>query len=388
MTVKETLAPLEASASKHGLSDPNVNVPDVIKRAAAAAEAAHKAAYGDAAPAPAPVVDAPQIPLAPAPAAPDAPITIVAADPPQVPDRAQTPPQTPAEPPKVPVQTPPAQAQEPAPPVTPQPDNWEHRYHAMKGRYDQSQMTIGSMQTQMQELGDELQRVHTLLAQRGPVPNSGPQTLPQPRNSLLSEEDRKAYGEELTDFVQKAAKDAIAPELTNLEQENLRLRQQINRNAQNTVYGELRKAIPNWEEVNNSPRFKAWVRLPDIYSGQSRVSLLKQAFQQHNAPRVIAFFNGFLDEERATGHLASPAAQPAPVPPRDPAVSLATLAAPGPARPAGGDTQVPDSKPIYTRQYIKGFYDQVRAGLWAGREADKARLENDIFAAQREGRVR
>jgi hypothetical protein len=43
--------------------------------------------------------------------------------------------------------------------------------------------------------------------------------------------------------------------------------------------------------------------------------------------------------------------------------------------------------PIYTAAQIAKLYDQKRRGAYAGREAEWARLEVDIFRAQHEGRV-
>ena len=51
-------------------------------------------------------------------------------------------------------------------------------------------------------------------------------------------------------------------------------------------------------------------------------------------------------------------------------------------------TQVPDTKPVYTHDDIKTFYRYVQQGVYAGQEALKQQIEADIFAAQREGRVR
>ncbi len=122
--------------------------------------------------------------------------------------------------------------------------------------------------------------------------------------------------------------------------------------------------------------------------------MLNAAFQAADAPRVAAFFKGFLAEEVATGN--APAPQPEPgitSPPRQAAVSLDTLAAPGRAKPASGDSSVPADKPVFTHAQIAQFYRNTReAGLgkgpYAGREADRKRDEVAIFTAQAEGRIR
>jgi hypothetical protein len=45
-------------------------------------------------------------------------------------------------------------------------------------------------------------------------------------------------------------------------------------------------------------------------------------------------------------------------------------------------------KPIYTRAQIAQLYELHRKGAYAGHETEWARQEADIFAAQKEGRVR
>ena len=250
----------------------------------------------------------------------------------------------------------------------------------MKGRFDQSQRTIGSMQGQMSELGDELVRTQSLLTPRQPPQQQQPARL-------LTDQERADYGTELIEVVQKAALEAVAPEITTLKQQNQQLRQKVAQQDQQGIFAALDQAVPNWREINESDRFKAWCRLPDLYSGVLRGRLLNDAFRAGQAPRVAQFFRGFLTEEVATGQ------QSVTLPPaveRTAAVPLETLAAPGRAKPATGadSTGAPADKPIITRQQIAAFYDQVRKGAYAGRDADKARDEAIIFAAQREGRTR
>ena len=339
--------------------DTSVSVPESVRRAAAEAEAAHKAAYQSS--------DAPPA----ADAAPAATPTWLAAEAAHKAAPAVASPH--AEP------TPPVTA--PAPPAGER--DWEARYNSMKGRFDQSQRTIGSMQAQMQELGDELVRTQAVLTPRQ-QPRQQPQQQPV---KLLTDQDRADYGPELIDVVQRAAVEAVAPKLTRLEQENQQLRQRVQQQSQQGIYAALDAEVPNWRSVNGSDRFKAWCRLPDLYSGVLRGKLLNDAFRAGQTARVAQFFRGFLAEEVATGQ------EPAPLPPaveRTAAVPLETLTAPGRAKPATGadNTNTPADKPIITRAQIAAFYDQVRKGAYAGRDADKARDEAIIFAAQREGRTR
>lgn len=335
--------------------DESVQVPESVKRAAAAAEAAHKEAYQTPDPPPEPPAEPP------------------AETPPA---EAVTAPVTPE-----PEPTPPAPEPPPTPPAPVTPEQWEHRYHSMRGRYEQASTTIGTMQEQMQQLGDELMRTQSMLQQRTPQ-------APPPPKKLITDEDVKVYGPELLDVVTRAAEEAMTPKFTAIEQENRQLRQQVQQQSQRSVHDMLNAEVPNWREINKNPRFVQWLRLPDIYSGEIRQSMLNRAFQAAQAPRVAAFFKGFINDEVATGQMAPPTDPPAAQAPRVAAVSLESLAAPGRARPATGDSQVPLDKPIYSRNQIADFYTLVRQGKYNGRDQDKQRDEAAIFAAQREGRVR
>jgi hypothetical protein len=358
--------------------DTNVTVPPAVARAAAAAAELHAKAYGKPEPTPQPaIIDNTADKL------------VSIADAPPVRDPVVVPTQVD---PVVPVQVQPAEPVQPVQPAQTQPDpnqpaDWENRYNSMKGRFDKQGNEIAAMQKQMSELGDELlhsQRIiHDLRqgTQRAVSP-----AVPQRR--LVTEKDVKDYGPDMLNAVQRAAIDAVAPMLAQVDQRVQKTNQELEKNKVENVYETLAAQLPNWNEVNESPRFKIWCGLRDVYSGQVRGSLLQDALRQGNSSRVLAFFNGFLAEERATGHL--PNAQPEPVvQPRVAAVSLESLAAPGRAHPASGaDTPTAIDKPIYTRSQISQFYDRVRKGHYVGREQDKARDEAAIFAAQREGRVR
>lgn len=348
--------------------DPNVRVPPSVARLAALADAAHKQAYGE-----------PQ----PDPNAPPAPAPVPAPEPAPAPAPEPTPEPAPAPAPQPAPAPEPAPAPQPAPAPEPAVGTAEHehaRFLSMKGRYDQSQVMLGSLQQQLQDMGDELIRTQRLIAQ----PRA--QDPPPPPTPLVTDEDVKTYGPELIDVVKRAAREAVAPELQRVEQQTRQVNQRVAQTAQEGVYQALAVQVPNWNEINESPAFKRWCSLPDLYSGEIRGKLLNAAFRAAQAPRVIAFFKGFLDEEVATGNAPAPRTEPAT--PRVAAVPLETLAAPGRAKPATGDTRVTADKPIFTHRQVSDFYTNVRKGAYVGREAEKAEFEALIIAAGREGRVR
>ena len=95
---------------------------------------------------------------------------------------------------------------------------------------------------------------------------------------------------------------------------------------------------------------------PDTLSGRPGSSCSTMPSPAATQPGIVAFFRGFLQQGGSAG--GSQTAR---------------------ARPSG--------KPTYTREQIKQLYEQHRRGAYAGREAEWNRLEADIIAAIREGRV-
>lgn len=145
----------------------------------------------------------------------------------------------------------------------------------------------------------------------------------------------------------------------------------------------LDERVPDWERVNNDPAFVAWCNQPDPNTKRSRLDALKRAEALRQGHRVAEVFLAY-KEGREIG--VAKAAQPQPDPQRNRAEPQA-----GGADTTGAEHLFDDAgKRIWRRSEIKAFYDSKRAGTYRGPEgqAEAAKIENDIFAAQREGRVR
>lgn len=286
-----------------------------------------------------------------------------------------------AEPPAEPPANEPANqsvAAEPAPPEpepTPAPaePDWKHRYHAMEGRVRQMTDINNTLTNQVQQLSTAVANL---------------QAPPEPVKPLVTDEERKAYGDDLLSVVERTALQTVQPRLNQLQQENERLKQRVARDEANTIYAVLDARLPGWREINTSPDFLTWLSLPDIYSGHVRAGMLRAAFASGDTGRVLAFFNGFLQENPSHRGQTSAAAPAANAPTRTPARDLKDLAAPGKARPATGNSQLPAEKPVYTTQEIDRFYERVRKGFYNGRVEQKNKEEAAIFAAMGEGRIR
>lgn len=365
----------DAPRTIHPPIDTSVKLPPSVVALAAKADALHQAAYSQQPPAPAqpdglqpPVAGQTAPPTAPPPApAPVAPPT------PSVDTLAQYAPEA-----------------LPAPPADE--GSWEHKFKSQQGRVTAQNTQLRQMQAQMTEMGNELmsaqQRIEEL--QRGGVVQ---RQQPSPGPGLLTEKDRTDFGDEFLDAAARAGAERLLPEVAAVRQENQETRAQLHKIQLGQVYAALDQQVGvNWRNVNRHPTFLAWLALRDPISGAMRKTLLDGAMQAADAARVVNIFRGFLAEDAAS-RPAAPAPQPQPAAPpaaapRQPAVTLEQLAAPGRASAAPGSPPAVE-KPIYTRNDINQFYHDVTRGKYAGREAERAAIEYDIVqVAPREGRLR
>jgi hypothetical protein len=252
----------------------------------------------------------------------------------------------------------------------------------MKGRFESSQNQVRAMAEQI-----------TLLQSASPPTTSAPATPTPPElraASLLTPAEVSEFGEEFLGVVAKKAREEVSPELAALRQELAGLRSKVDGvsmtthvSAQSRMHVTLDEQCSNWREINVDQNFHDWLALPDAYSGAIRHELLKAAYERNDSPRVLAFFKGFLAEEAAVAP-ATVEPDPGPAPTKIP---LADLAAPGRAKTAAASPNAPAEKPTFTRAQISKFYSDSAAGKYRGREAEKTRIEETIFAAEREGRI-
>jgi hypothetical protein len=174
--------------------------------------------------------------------------------------------------------------------------------------------------------------------------------------NYLTQTDVENYGSDLVDFAQRAAAHAVAPQIQNLQQQNAELHERLAKESRRGLDARVAAALPNYREIDRDPNWHNWLLQTDSLSGIQRQMLLNDAIANSDAVRVVSFFRQFM-RENGTGGQTSAA----------------------PARSSG--------KPVYTRAQIAELYSRHRKGAYAGREAEWARQEEDIFAAGREGRI-
>lgn len=295
-------------------------------------------------------------------------------------------------------------AETPPAPVSTLPTvDFEQKYKVLQGKYNAEvprlQGQLRELSNTQQNLQSQLTGTQTLLAslsQGAPRAPTTPDGVPPSSvRSLIKDEEIKEFGPDLVDLMRRVATETVMPQvegrLRPLSQELDRTSKAASSavsNAMKTeeekVHAQLTNAVPNWLTLNEDENFHAWLDLTDPYSGEKRGDLLTRAYNRHDGPRVVTFFQGFLNENATV-------APPAPTTPttRTPSVALESMVAPGTAR-AGSTAGAQDgaNKRIWTAADISQFYKDKSGGKYARNQKQAVALEADIFAAQAEGRIR
>jgi hypothetical protein len=181
-------------------------------------------------------------------------------------------------------------------------------------------------------------------------------------SNYLTAEDEQAYGRDLLNVSQRAAMHAVAPHLQTLSQQNEALLRGLAQERRHRLDQQVEQLVPDYREVDRDPSWHRWLLGVDPMSGRVRQALLDDAIRKGNAARVKNFFDQFRDQYEPTGGGGSISS-------------------------SARRSRAAAVKPTYTRSQIHALYEAHRKGAYQGREAEWARIEQDIFDSQREGRI-
>lgn len=281
---------------------------------------------------------------------------------------------------------------------------WEQKYRVLQGKYNAEvprlQRQLNDLMGRFEQTTQQLTATQNMLAslhQQRSAPTAAQNAAPAASAKLVKDEEVRDFGPDLIDVMRRVAREEVTPVVEKSIQPVKQQLDQVNRTAsqaadrsvqteQERLMSTLDKEMPDWRTLNRDEGFLGWLGQVDPYSGEQRGSLLRQAYERLDIPRVLSFFQGYRKENAV---VTPPEAAPAPAPAAAGSQpTLETLVAPG--TPKAGTTGAPSTagKRIWTQPEIKRFYSDCAAGKYARMKDRRDEIERDIFAAQLEGRIR
>ena len=263
------------------------------------------------------------------------------------------------------------------------------KYRTLQGMYNAE---VPRLHQQNKELTGRLQQMEQLLATISAQQSAGRPAGGQVQiDPLITEKDQEEYGESL-DVMRRVTREELIPVAQKIVQIERMLQQlQVNvvpqvknlahrqaMTAEQQFWADLAGMVPNWKDINEDDEFKAWLLDIDPLTGITRQTYLEDAQANLDVRRVGNFFKSWL-ELTGQANVAQNTRR------NVSASELERQVAPGKGRSAGAPTG--STAKTYSPDDIKTFFNDVRQGKYKGREAERDRIERDIFAAQRDGRI-
>jgi hypothetical protein len=260
------------------------------------------------------------------------------------------------------------------------------KYRTLQGMYNAE---VPRLHAQNRELTNRVQQMEQLLATITSQTKTAPNDVTPTK--LLTDKDVEEYGESL-DVMRRAAREEISSadaRIAQLERTIMQLQgnlvPQVNNlthrqavSAEQQFWTDLSAAVPNWNEINSNQDFQSWLLEVDPLTGISRQTILEDAQRNLEVLRVSNFFKSWLDLS-GQANVAQNTRR------NTTANELERQVTPGRSRNTGNPSGTTTKN--YTRDDINEFFRNVRDGKYKGREAERDRIERDIFAAQRENRI-
>jgi hypothetical protein len=162
--------------------------------------------------------------------------------------------------------------------------------------------------------------------------------------------------DDLISMTQRAAVEALSPELQQLRAENQQLRGMATRAQHAEIERMLDQQVPQWRQIYADPGFADWLAEQDDYSAATRSQLLRRAVAAGDSNRVVRFYQGFPAGAGQPQYRSYQSRQPA-----------------------------TGAKRIYSREDIRKLYERRRKGEI--NDATWTRWEQEIFNAANSGRI-
>jgi hypothetical protein len=263
------------------------------------------------------------------------------------------------------------------------------KYRTLQGMYNAE---VPRLHQQNRELVSRVQHLEQLLSTLT-TSNVAASTTNQTVDRLVSDKDVEEYGESI-DVMRKVSREEyipVAQKISQLEQMLQRLQSNVVPQVQNLTqrqaasteqqfWAQLSQVIPNWKQINDDPDFQTWLLQSDPLTGIGRQTILEDAQRNYDVARIASFFRTW-SEISGQAVVAQNSQRNAP------SSELEKQVAPGRGRSTGNSSTTNGTGKTYTPNDIRSFFESVRQGRYKGREQERDRIERDIFAAQREGRI-
>lgn len=258
-------------------------------------------------------------------------------------------------------------------------ETFEHKYRTLQGKYDAE---VPRLHQRVKELTEKLDELSTKLVEQSKQETS---TKVEEEVSYVTDADREEFGEELIDVQRRVAKEVareydkrLQAQEAVIEDLKKRLGETDGKIGHMTFAQRLAHLVPDFEQVDNDPRWIAWLDGHDpILRGPRRV----QAAQAYNAgdAEAVAHYVGLFKQTIADTPKSESTKRQS---------ELEKQVAPNRSANSSRTQSAGRDSKIYSAGEVKAAWDKIRVLNTRGKVDEAAKLEAELTTAYLEGRVR
>ena len=258
-------------------------------------------------------------------------------------------------------------------------ETFEHKYRTLQGKYDAE---VPRLHQRVKELTEKLDELSTKLVEQSKQETS---TKVEEEVSYVTDADREEFGEELIDVQRRVAKEVareydkrLQAQEAVIEDLKKRLGETDGKIGHMTFAQKLAHLVPDFEQVDNDPRWIAWLDEHDpILRGPRRVQAA-QAYNAGDAEAVAHYVSLFKQTIADTPKSESTKRQS----------ELEKQVAPNRSANSSRTQSAGRDSKIYSAGEVKAAWDKIRVLNTRGKVDEAAKLEAELTTAYLEGRVR
>lgn len=278
----------------------------------------------------------------------------------------------------------PKPSQESAQPAPKPNEDYKTRYENLRHSRDERRLELerhnGVLQGKLEMITGEMsqlrQEIERMRNAPAPQPTSVPSVGPADVSQFLTEEEAEYFSPEALAIISKVASRAaqgvvvneVAPMRTQLEG----VQRKQHETDDQYFWRMIGSEIPYWRELTNVPEFEDYMAERDPLLGMTRQQAVNEAQESLNHERIIAIYRQYTGPRPS--HVDDH--DDAPEPPIHPDNASSS-----------GEHLESDDGPTFTKSQVDKFYNDVANKRYVGREGECARIEAQILAAAREGRI-
>lgn len=165
-------------------------------------------------------------------------------------------------------------------------DDFKQKYNTLRGKYDAE---VPRLHQQVKELVAEVQ---ALKEEKAKIEEAPPEPV-----SLITDEDKEEFGEDLINIARKAAKEEFQPLIESQRAEIASLKEQLattgSQVTEVSFEQRLAQRVPDFARINQTPEWVEWLNEYDPMSRAPRRNLAQLAYQNGDVEAVADYVEMF-----------------------------------------------------------------------------------------------